>query len=123
MGPLPGQGEICLVLALLGLLNQSCKLMKLECEHAPALGGALVSGGWQAAPAIPGCGEFQGHDISRGTSCSSTLYMKARAHLTAPRTQITLSSVHNRSNGGERWREPRLPPSPRVPAREESAEW
>ena len=97
--------------------------MKLKCEHAPALGGAMVSGGWQAAPAILGCGEFLVHDISRGTSCSSMLYMKARAHLTAPRTQITLSSVHNRSNGGERWKEPRLPPSPRVPAREESAEW
>ena len=73
MGLLPGQGEMCLVLALLGLLNQSCKLMKLKCEHAPVLGGATVSGGWQAAPAILGCGEFLVHDISRGTLRSSTL--------------------------------------------------
>ena len=49
--------------------------------------------------------------------------MKARAPLTAPRTQITLSFVHNWSLGGERWREPRLPPSPGVPAREEYPEW
>ena len=49
--------------------------------------------------------------------------MKARAPFTAPRTQITLSFVHNWSPEGERWKKPRLPPSPRVPAREEYPEW
>lgn len=81
MGLLPGQGEICLVLALLSLLNQSCKLMKLQCEHAPVLGGAMVSGGWQAAPAILGFGEFPVHDISQGTSCSKHVVSEGKSAL------------------------------------------
>lgn len=56
LGLLLGPVGICLVLALLGLLNGNCELMKLKCEQAPTLGRALASGGWLAGPAIFGYG-------------------------------------------------------------------
>lgn len=67
-------GQDCLLLALLSLLNGSCKLMNLKCEYAPTAGSPVVAlGVLLPAPAILGCTASLLHEISRGSSCSSML--------------------------------------------------